>query len=91
MAASATAAYLTAHLGARTLAGGQPSVSLVRVAQVHGYTTAFWWASAIFCFGAVVAAVLFRWGPLATQGQRAAAESVGAGAHGSPEPGAVPG
>jgi EmrB/QacA subfamily drug resistance transporter len=91
VAASATAAYLTAHLGARTLAGGQPGVSLVRVAQVHGYTTAFWWASAIFCFGAVVAAVLFRWGPLATQGQRPAAESVGAGAQGSPEPGAVPG
>ena len=91
VAASATAAYLTAHLSARTLAGGQPGLSLVRVAQVHGYTTAFWWASAIFCFGAVVAAVLFRWGPLATQGQRAAAEPVGAGAQGSPEPGAVPG
>ena len=91
VAASATAAYLTAHLSARTLAGGKPSVSMVRVAQVHGYTTAFWWASAIFCFGAVVAAVLFRWGPLATQGQRVAAESVGAGAQGSPEPGAVPG
>jgi len=91
VAASATAAYLTAHLSARTLAGGKPGLSLVRVAQVHGYTTAFWWASAIFCFGAVVAAVLFRWGPLATQGQRAAAESVGAGAQGSPEPGAVPG
>ena len=78
VAASATAAYLTAHLSARTLSGGKPSVSMVRVAQVHRYTTAFWWASAIFCFGAVVAAVLFRWGPLATQGQRAAAESAGA-------------
>ena len=42
-----------------------------QVAQVHGYTTAFWWACAIFCFGAVVAAVLFRRGPLATQGRRA--------------------
>ena len=46
LAASATAAYLTAHLSARTAAGGQPGISLVRVAQVHGYTTAFWWASA---------------------------------------------
>jgi len=91
VAASATAAYLTAHLSARTLAGGQPGVSLVRVAQVHGYTTAFWWAFVIFCFGAVVAAVLFRWGPLATQGQRAAAESAGPQAQGSPAPGAVPG
>ena len=91
VAASATAAYLTAHLSARTLAGGQPGVSLVRVAQVHGYTTAFWWAFAIFCFGAVVAAVLFRWGPLATQGQRAVAESAGPQAQGSPAPGAVPG
>jgi len=91
VAASATAAYLTAHLSARTLTGGQPGVSLVRVAQVHGYTTAFWWAFAIFCFGAVVAAVLFRWGPLATQGKRAAAETAGPQAQGSPAPGAVPG
>jgi predicted MFS family arabinose efflux permease len=91
VAASATAAYLTAHLSPGTLAGGKPSLPLGRGAQVHGYTTAFWWAFAIFCFGAVVAAVLFRWGPLATQGQPAAAESVGAKAQGSPEPGAVPG
>ena len=91
VAASATAAYLTARLSARTLAGGKPGVSLVRVAQVHGYTTAFWWAFAIFCFGAVVAAVLFRWGPLATQGKRAAAETAGPQAQGSPAPGAVPG
>ena len=91
--------HLTAHLSARTLAGGKPGVSLVRVAQVHGYTTAFWWACAIFCFGAVVAAVLFRWGPLATQGQRAAAKSAGTGAQGSPRraqsrvefPGTTPG
>jgi hypothetical protein len=91
VAASATTAYLAAHLSPRSLVGGKPSFSLVRAAQVHGYTTAFWWASAIFCVGAVVAAVLFRWGPLATAGQPVAAESVDAGAQGSPEPGAVPG
>ena len=73
VAASATAAYLTAHLTARTLIGGKPSLALVRVAQVHGYTNAFWWAFGIFCFGAVVAAGLFRRGPLAAQGQPVAA------------------
>jgi hypothetical protein len=71
--------------------GGARGAADAGVAQVHGYTTAFWWASAIFCFGAVVAAVLFRWGPLATQGQPGAVESVGAKAQGFPEPGAVPG
>jgi hypothetical protein len=36
--------------------------TLAALAQVHGYTTAFWWAAAIFACGAVVAGLLFRRG-----------------------------
>ncbi|HEY7432442.1 MAG TPA: MFS transporter [Streptosporangiaceae bacterium] len=67
MAASATAAYLTSHASAATTVRGQPSPELLGLALVHGYTTAFWWTAGIFAAGAVVAAVLFRWGPLAKQ------------------------
>ena len=91
VAAGATAAYLTAHISPRTLVGGKPGPSLVSVALVHGYTTAFWWAAGIFGCGAVVAAVLFRWGPLARQGQLVRADAVGAAPQGSPEPGVIPG
>jgi hypothetical protein len=45
-------------------------------AQVHGYTTAFWWTAGIFAAGGVVCGALFRWGPLSKQ---AAADSVPAG------------
>jgi hypothetical protein len=83
VAASATAAYLTAHV-----AGGQASASLTAQALVHGYTRAFWWSFGIFVFGAIVAATLFRWGPLSRQGQPA---PVAAEAPSSAEPGVVPG
>ena len=72
MAASATAAYLTAHVSPRT-GQRQASPALTAQALVHGYTRAFWWGFGIFAFGAVVAATLFRWGPLARQGQPAPA------------------
>jgi EmrB/QacA subfamily drug resistance transporter len=91
LAASATASYLASHLSPRTLVSGKPAPSLVTQALVHGYTTAFWWAAGIFAFGAVVAGVLFRWGPLARQGQPVAAATVGVAAQGSPEPGVIPG
>jgi EmrB/QacA subfamily drug resistance transporter len=99
LAASATASYLAAHLSPRTLVGGKPAPSLITQALVHGYSTAFWWASGIFVLGAVVAGVLFRWGPLARQGQPVSAGPVGAGAagaagtagQGSPAPGVVQG
>ena len=67
MAASATAAYLTAHLSRATAPGGRPSAGLLGLALVHGYTTAFWWAAGIFAGGAVVAGTLYRPGPLARQ------------------------
>jgi EmrB/QacA subfamily drug resistance transporter len=62
IAASATASYLTAH--AAQAAAGRPSPLLAGMAVVHGYTTSFWVAAAIFAGGAVVSAVLLRSGPL---------------------------
>jgi EmrB/QacA subfamily drug resistance transporter len=88
IAASATSAYLAAHLNPRTLVGGRPSPALTTQALIHGYITAFWWAAGIFLFGAVVAGVLFRRGPLSTQEAEAA---VGAGAEGAAQPRVIPG
>jgi EmrB/QacA subfamily drug resistance transporter len=64
IAAGATASYLAAHLSP---VGGKPSPALTQQALLHGYTTAFWWGSGIFAFGAVLAGLLFRRGPLARQ------------------------
>jgi EmrB/QacA subfamily drug resistance transporter len=62
VAASAAAGYLTTHLSLRLMAGGHPAPALVELAQVHSYTTAFWWAAGMFAAGSVVAALLFRGG-----------------------------
>ena len=59
-AASAAAGYLASHLSPRLMAGGHPSPALTELAQVHSYTTAFWWAAGIFAAGSVLAALLFR-------------------------------
>jgi EmrB/QacA subfamily drug resistance transporter len=62
--ASAVASYLTAHLAAARLAGGQ---ALTGLALSHGYDTAFWWIAGMFAGGAVVSGVLLRRGPLGQQ------------------------
>jgi hypothetical protein len=59
VAASATAAYLTAS-SLHATAGGRAGQAPTELAQVHGYTTAFWWAAGIFAGGAVTAGLLFR-------------------------------
>ena len=41
------------------LAGRAASPGVVAEATVHGYTSAFWWAAAIFAAGAVICGVLF--------------------------------
>jgi hypothetical protein len=51
LAASAVTAQLAS-------AGGRPDATAIAAAAVHGYTTAFWWAAAIFVLGAVVAWVV---------------------------------
>jgi EmrB/QacA subfamily drug resistance transporter len=49
-------------------AGGRAAAVLTELAQVHGYTTAFWWAAGIFACGAAVAMLLFRRGAPAQPG-----------------------
>lgn len=44
------------------IAGKAASPGVVADATVHGYTTAFWWAAAIFATGAVICGLLLRSG-----------------------------
>jgi EmrB/QacA subfamily drug resistance transporter len=88
IAASATTAYLTAHVSPRTLTHGRPSPALTGQALIHGYITAFWWAAAIFLCGAVVAAAAFRWGPLVKQQPPGGMPTP---AEGAAQPRAIPG
>ena len=71
--ASAVAHYLTSHLSPATAVHGHPAPSLTGMSLIHGYTTGFWVAAAIFGAGAVICATLFRFGPLRTSGSAAAA------------------
>jgi EmrB/QacA subfamily drug resistance transporter len=71
MAASAATAYAAAHVVRGMPAAGRQAAALAALAQVHGYTTAFWWAAAIFAGGAVVAGLLFRRGAPAQLAQPA--------------------
>jgi hypothetical protein len=71
--ASAVAHYLTSHLSPATLAHGHPAPSLTGMSLIHGYTTGFWVAAAIFGAGAVICGTLFRSGPLRASESAAAA------------------
>jgi EmrB/QacA subfamily drug resistance transporter len=53
---------LAASAAASMLVGARPTPQLLAHAAIHGYTTAFAWAAAIFVVGAIVAAVLFERG-----------------------------
>jgi EmrB/QacA subfamily drug resistance transporter len=63
IAASATTSYIAAHIAA---AGGNPlGIKGVQAAGlVHGYTTVFWWCTAIFIGGGIIVGTLMRRGPL---------------------------
>lgn len=78
VAASATAHYVSTHIGPRTMLGGRPSPALAAQGMVHGYTTGFWWSAAIFAVGAVVCGILFRPGPLTPGRGRTTPEPAGA-------------
>jgi Major Facilitator Superfamily len=71
--ASAVASYLASHLNPATLIHGHPAPSLVGMSLIHGYTTGFWVAAAIFAAGAVICGTLFRSGPLRAPGTAATA------------------
>ena len=62
--ASTVAGYLASHLSPATLVHGHPAPSLIGMSLIHGYTTGFWVAAAIFAAGAVICGTLFRRGPL---------------------------
>jgi len=62
--ASAVAHYLISHLRRPGLAGGRPPHALTEMSLIHGYTTAFWVAAAIFGAGAMICGTLFRSGPI---------------------------
>jgi EmrB/QacA subfamily drug resistance transporter len=62
--AGAVAQYLTSHLRPATLVHGRPAPSLTELSLIHGYTTGFWVAAAIFGAGAVICGTLLRSGPL---------------------------
>lgn len=51
LATSAATAYVADHA---------PSKNLLAEAQLHSFTTAFWWSAGIFAFGAIVTGLLFR-------------------------------
>ena len=61
------------HLSPAILVHGHPAPSLTGMSLIHGYTTAFWVAAAIFGAGAVACGTLFRSGPLRVSGPAAAA------------------
>jgi EmrB/QacA subfamily drug resistance transporter len=61
--ASSAAAFARSHAGAPHLQAA---------AMVHGYTTAFWWASGIFALGLVIALLVF---PARVKDERAAGET----------------
>ena len=59
--ASAVTSYIAAHVASARLIGRQ---ALAGLALAHGYDTAFWWTAGILAGGSIVAAILFRPGPL---------------------------
>jgi EmrB/QacA subfamily drug resistance transporter len=72
IAATAASTYASAHLDD---AGATPSgLKLVQAnAAIHSYTTAFWWAAAIFAVGAVLTAFVLRSGIPQTESEAAGA------------------
>jgi predicted MFS family arabinose efflux permease len=59
--AGAVTSYIAAHIASARLIGRQ---ALTGLALAHGYDTAFWWTAGILAGGSIVAAILFRPGPL---------------------------
>jgi EmrB/QacA subfamily drug resistance transporter len=59
--ASAVTSYVAAHVASARLIGRQ---ALTGLALAHAYDTAFWWTAGILAAGSIIAAILFRRGPL---------------------------
>ena len=69
LAASAATSYLV---------GKQSSPGVLAQAQLHSYSTAYWWSAGLFAVGAVLALLLFRQGRIqpAESGDGAAVQTV---------------
>jgi hypothetical protein len=78
--ASAVAHYLTSHLSPAAGVHGHPAPALTQLSLIHGYTTGFWVAAAIFGTGAVICGALFRSGPLRPSGPAPAPAGTGTAA-----------
>ena len=74
------AASAAGHLSPATLVHGHPAPFLTGMSLIHGYTTGFWVAAAIFSAGAVICGTLFRPGPLRAS-EPAPAVPAGAAVH----------
>ena len=86
IATSAAATYLASlHLNPAVLATARGKLAEA-TAQVHGYTTAFWWTAGIFAVGGVVCGSLMKWGPLARQAETAPDTAAGQPAAGPSVP-----
>ncbi len=51
-----------AALLARLTSPASPTSAAYKVAEVHGWSVAFWWSCILFAVGAVVAAIVLPWG-----------------------------
>jgi EmrB/QacA subfamily drug resistance transporter len=68
LAATAATSYLASH---------RPGKAALAQAQLHSYSTAYWWSAALFAVGTVLALVMFRSG----KPDQAAAEDAPAAVH----------
>ncbi len=68
IAATATTNWLEDNVSA------QPTPEQLNLAAIDGYTTVFWWCTALFAVGAVIAGLLLRGGPLPAADDEAAEE-----------------
>jgi hypothetical protein len=84
--AGAVAHYLISRQSPATVVHGHPAPSLIGMSLIHGYTTGFWVAAAIFGAGAVICGTLFRSGPLRASASAAAESAGAAGPQASREP-----
>jgi EmrB/QacA subfamily drug resistance transporter len=55
---------LAASAATHYLSGRHPSPGVLAQAQLHSYSTAYWWSAAFFAVGAVLALALYRGGPV---------------------------
>jgi EmrB/QacA subfamily drug resistance transporter len=88
LATSAAAAYAVSHLTPAVAASPQSRAAVQAAAEVHGFTTGFWWTAAFFAGGAIIAGLLLRPGPLTRQAGRPEGQPVPAtisAGHGVPD------